>query len=199
MPVSSEALSPAEVQTLEHYEHIIAQGIKTFVEVGQALLAIRDQRLYRQSLPTFEDYLRQRWDLSSRAYPRMMTRQWSSRTCLPIGDIVPMNEAQARPLTISHPSSNRRCGGKRSRRRQRGRSPRSMCRQTVKRVKAGTPTAPKAPKLFDVQSIQTQIKALYMTWLKHCEDATALKTAHAFLNLLSDLAVGREIQLHPSR
>ena len=63
VPIVSEALSPAEVETLEHYEQIIAQGIKTFVAVGQALLAIRDQRLYRQSSPTFEDYLRQRWDL----------------------------------------------------------------------------------------------------------------------------------------
>ena len=61
--IVSEPLSPAEVQSLEHYEQIIAQGIKTFVEVGHALLVIRDERLYRERHETFEDYLRQRWDL----------------------------------------------------------------------------------------------------------------------------------------
>ena len=50
------------MQSLEHYEHIIDQGIKTFVEVGHALLVIRDERLYRERHETFEDYLRQRWD-----------------------------------------------------------------------------------------------------------------------------------------
>ena len=49
-----EPLSPAEVQTLEHYERIIDQGIKTFVEVGHALLVIRDQRLYRERYETLK-------------------------------------------------------------------------------------------------------------------------------------------------
>ena len=40
-------LSPAEVQTLAHYERSLTKGIKTFVEVGQALAVIREQRLYR--------------------------------------------------------------------------------------------------------------------------------------------------------
>ena len=47
-------LSPAEVQTLAHYEQIIDQGIKTFVQVGQALLTIREERLYRETYTTFE-------------------------------------------------------------------------------------------------------------------------------------------------
>jgi hypothetical protein len=64
MPDISEHLSPDEVLSLEHYEQIIAQGIKTFVQVGQALLTIREHRLYRESYTTFEDYCRQRWDLS---------------------------------------------------------------------------------------------------------------------------------------
>jgi hypothetical protein len=53
-------LSPIEAQTLEHYERIIDQGIKTFVQVGHALVIIRDERLYREQYQTFEDYLRQR-------------------------------------------------------------------------------------------------------------------------------------------
>jgi hypothetical protein len=95
-----EPLSVADVQTLEHYERIIAHGFKTFVDVGLALVAIREQRLYRQDYGTFEDYLRQRWDLGqSRAYQLMdaanvVTVLKSSTTVE-----LPMNEAQTRPLT----------------------------------------------------------------------------------------------------
>jgi len=99
-PVSelSEALSPAEVQTLEQYEKIIEQGIKTFLEVGHALMVIRDQRLYRQAYGTFEDYLRERWDLSRpRAYQLIHAAEVVDAVST-IVDIVPVNEAQARPL-----------------------------------------------------------------------------------------------------
>jgi hypothetical protein len=94
-----EHLSPAEVQTLARYEHVIAQGIKTFVDVGHALLTIRDQHLYRGSYTTFEDYCRQRWDLSRpRAYQLIDAAQVID-TVSTIVDIVPVNEAQARALT----------------------------------------------------------------------------------------------------
>ncbi len=99
-PVNAEllSLSPDEAQTLAHYEHIIAQGIQTFVEVGHALLTIRDRKLYRQASPTFEAYCRERWDLSRpRAYQLIDAAQ-VVETVSTVVDIVPMNEAQARPL-----------------------------------------------------------------------------------------------------
>ena len=100
----SEHLSPREVQTLEHYEQIIAQGIKTFVQVGHALLTIREQRLYRESYTTFEDYCRQRWDLSRPyAYQLIEASQVVNRVSA-IADIVPVNESQARPLTRLPPA-----------------------------------------------------------------------------------------------
>jgi hypothetical protein len=100
-PVSelSEPLSPAEVQTLEHYEEIIALGIKTFVLVGHALLTIRDRRLYRGAYSTFEDYCRQRWDLSRPYAYQLMEASAVVENVSAIADIVPVNEAQARPLT----------------------------------------------------------------------------------------------------
>jgi hypothetical protein len=93
-----EHLSPAEVQTLDHYERIIAKGIKTFVEVGQALMAIRDQHLYREAYTTFEDYLRQRWDLSRPYAYQLMDASVVVQNLSAGADIVPVNEAQARPL-----------------------------------------------------------------------------------------------------
>jgi hypothetical protein len=93
-----DPLSPTEVQTLEHYERIIAQGFKTFVEVGQALLAIRDQRLYRQTFPTFEAYVQERWDLSRPHAYRMIDAAVVVEHVAGTSDTVPENEAQARPL-----------------------------------------------------------------------------------------------------
>lgn len=42
-------------------EGIIERGLATFVEVGQALLEIREQRLYRETHDSFETYCRERW------------------------------------------------------------------------------------------------------------------------------------------
>jgi hypothetical protein len=207
VPVSevSEPLSLAETQTLEHYEAIITQGFKTFVEVGQALLAIREQRLYRQDYATFEDYLQQRWDLGqSRAYQLMdaagVVTNLKSSTIVEL----PSNEAQARPLTTLPAEQQREVWQEAVQTAPAGKVTAKHVQETVKRVKATgtTPpktTTPKPPKIFDVQDIKTKIKELYMDWLKHCEDDDALETAQFFLNTLSDLAQGRGMQLHPSR
>jgi hypothetical protein len=95
----SASLTPAESQSLTHYEEIIAQGLQTFVEVGQALLSIRDQRLYRETYRTFEEYLHQRWDMSRpRAYQLIEASVVVEHLSTNV-DTVPVNEAQARPLT----------------------------------------------------------------------------------------------------
>ena len=50
---------------LERLEHIVDRGRTTFVEVGQALAAIRDRRGYRVAgYGTFEAYLQERWGWS---------------------------------------------------------------------------------------------------------------------------------------
>lgn len=51
-------------RTLQECEQVIARGLATFVEVGEALAEVRDSRLYRESFDNFEDYCRERWGLS---------------------------------------------------------------------------------------------------------------------------------------
>src|SRR5512139_53643 len=54
-------------RALVELESIIERGQQTFVEVGQALMAIRDRRLYRQQgHATFEDYCQKRWGCTRR-------------------------------------------------------------------------------------------------------------------------------------
>lgn len=42
-------------------EEVIDRGLKTFVEVGNALREIRERRLYRHRYATFDEYCRERW------------------------------------------------------------------------------------------------------------------------------------------
>jgi hypothetical protein len=55
----------AEVDQLHAAERTIEAGLATFVDVGQALAGIRDQRLYRlDGFDTFEGYCQERWGFS---------------------------------------------------------------------------------------------------------------------------------------
>ncbi len=83
-------------RSLAELEVIIEWGLATFIEVGQALLEIRDQKLYREQHRTFEDYCRQRWGFSRVHAHRLMEAANVAEILLPIGNIT--NESQAREL-----------------------------------------------------------------------------------------------------
>lgn len=53
-------------RTLADLEAVIERGLKTFVEVGQALMEIRDNDLYKETHTTFEGYCRERWGFARR-------------------------------------------------------------------------------------------------------------------------------------
>src|SRR6516165_4067809 len=53
------------LRTLAELEAVIANGLQTFIEVGRALLEVRDRDLYKdQGFHTFPDYCRERWKMS---------------------------------------------------------------------------------------------------------------------------------------
>lgn len=54
-----DALTPDETSRLTELESVIERGKQTFLEVGNALLAIREEKLYRPL--TFGSYCEQRW------------------------------------------------------------------------------------------------------------------------------------------
>lgn len=94
-----------ERSRLFQLEETIRQGLNTFVDVGNALLEIRDKRLYRQDYSTFEEYCREQWSFTKqRAYQLMDaatvvdTIQKST-----IVDFFPKTETQARPLASLEP------------------------------------------------------------------------------------------------
>lgn len=54
-------LTPTQIDKLDQLEKTIHAGKQTFVEVGLALMTIRDERLYERDYSTFEGYCQGRW------------------------------------------------------------------------------------------------------------------------------------------
>jgi len=96
--MSDNQLSVVERTELEEQEKIIEAGLKTFVEVGNALMKIRDERLYRDGFQTFESYCQDRWNLSKTHVNRTIAAAEVVGNLTPMG-VSPENERQARPLT----------------------------------------------------------------------------------------------------
>lgn len=102
----NEILIEDERSELLRHENTIEQGLKTFVDVGNALLSIRDKRLYRQDFGTFEDYCQDRWGFTNE-YARLHMRAAEvvkniQKTPTIVG-VLPATESQARPLTRLEP------------------------------------------------------------------------------------------------
>ena len=104
----NELLNIEERNELERCEVVIKQGLKTFVEVGQALMLIRDKRLYRAEFGTFEAYCQDKWQLSRYYVHRIVeaSKVVQNMEMLPMGN-KPQNERQARPLTKLEPEIQR--------------------------------------------------------------------------------------------
>lgn len=100
-------LTVTEHDELQRHEQTIERGLTTFVDVGTALLAIRDGRLYRLVCTTFEEYCRKRWGFSRIHAHRLIEAAEVSGNLLPIGNKMPTTESQARPLAQLEPDQQR--------------------------------------------------------------------------------------------
>jgi hypothetical protein len=94
---------------LAQLEAVIKTYRQDFYSVGKALKEIRDGRHYQKlSFRSFESYVRIRWDMGrSHAY-RLIEAFCVIDNLSPIGELLPKNEAQVRPLTKLDAFSQRR-------------------------------------------------------------------------------------------
>jgi hypothetical protein len=74
--------------------------------VGTALLQIRDERLYRATHATFEEYCRQRWQWSRIHVHRQIEAARVAENLVPMGT-KPTSERQVRPLTQLEPEEQK--------------------------------------------------------------------------------------------
>ena len=101
----SDLLNIEERNELERCEIVIKQGLQTFVEVGQALMLIREKKLYRGKHGTFENYCREKWNMHDRNARRLINAAnvFENIETGPRGPVLPQNEKHARPLTKLEP------------------------------------------------------------------------------------------------
>lgn len=92
----------AEEADLERLERIIEIGRKSFIEVGLALMKIRDSQLYRIGHKTFEEYCKEKWGFVRRQAGRLIQAAVIGENLRPIG-LKPSTESQTRPLTSLEP------------------------------------------------------------------------------------------------
>jgi hypothetical protein len=91
-------LTAKERGRLEALERVVGKSLGSFIEAGQALLEIRDGRLYRESHASFEDYCRERWELGARrAYQLIDATAVAQIVCTTV-HTYPANERQVREL-----------------------------------------------------------------------------------------------------
>lgn len=89
--------SSSSLAALAQCEATIERGLRAFVDVGQALLRIRDRRLYLETHETFEAYCRERWDLSRKRAYDLSAAAEVAKALSPMGD-KPDTERVAREL-----------------------------------------------------------------------------------------------------
>lgn len=98
-----DEVSESKEQELEQLEETIKRGQTSFDEVGSALRIIQDKQLYRTTHKSFNDYCKERWEMTPRhayylikAAKVMENLKENVNSC---SQILPANEAQIRPLT----------------------------------------------------------------------------------------------------
>jgi hypothetical protein len=82
-----EAITLKESSRLIELEKIVVAGLQSWIEVGEALIEIRDSRLYRIEARTFEEYCQSRFKMGKAHAHRLMTAAPIAKDLSPIGDI----------------------------------------------------------------------------------------------------------------
>ena len=152
-------LSEPERERLNELEQSVEAHVRSFVEAGLALNAIRKQRLHREAHATFEAYCQSRWNFG-RAYAYRLidsanvVRQIGQSPpakgrASPIGDKLPLNEAQARPLTRIEPEQRAKVWQQAVRRAERAHLPQptaAIVAEAVEEAIGGPSKATKAQR-----------------------------------------------------
>jgi hypothetical protein len=106
-------LTIEEKADLENLEGAIKRELGSFIVVGMALAEIRVKRLYREGYKNFKEYCDQKWQMGRRYAQRLIAGSQIAENLGPRGplcapcEIMPINEAQVRPLTILEPAQQR--------------------------------------------------------------------------------------------
>lgn len=142
-----EVVNQAELDALALCESVIQKGLETFVEVGNALMEVRDKRLYRQNHETFEAYCRERWGMARRtAYQYIDAADVVENVRHGTHNEVPKNERQARPLTKLEPEQQAKAWSEAVETAPNGKVTAAHVKATVDRLHQEDPLSPAEPQ-----------------------------------------------------
>ena len=89
--------------SLQKHEQVIEGGLQTFIDVGNALMQIKENRLYKVSYSNFGDYCKERWGFTQQHAGRLIsgTNIVNKIKSVPSGLAPPESENQTRALSKS--------------------------------------------------------------------------------------------------
>lgn len=180
-----EVLTVIEKSEFTQLEDTIQKGLKTFYEVGFALMQIRDNRYYREKYSTFELYCKERWNISRpRAYELMKAAEVKDNLSA-IADI--KNEAQARPLTKLSPDQQREVYEEAVETAPEGKVTAKHIEQVIKdkrpRINVELPKIGDSFKKAWVQLVE-EIKKENLNGWKYTDKAEAIQYIHNLVDLI---------------
>ena len=172
LSIQEDLLSLTEAIELRRLETRVELGLKAFWEIGQALSQIRDQRLYRENDKTFEEYCMTRWEMSRRSAYQLISAAMVVENVRNCAQILPLNEAQARPLTALPPEKQREAWKTAVSTAPNGKVTSVHVAQVAKEYhKARVPSTPRNKETLDVQkqSAQNSTESVQCCWnCLHC-------------------------------
>lgn len=103
--MTSSSISQKETTRFSECEQIIRNGLNTFIDVGNALTEIRDDKLYRLDYRTFEEYCVDAWGMKRNFANKLIVSSSVVKNLesIGMGTIVPKTESVARELASLEP------------------------------------------------------------------------------------------------
>lgn len=101
------ALTKPEKSVLAELEAEIERGLNNFVDVGNAFLRIRNERLYRAEFGSFQEYCEAKWQMTKVHAYRMIDAAEIAENLKGNQLVTPTTESQLRPLRNLEPVQQR--------------------------------------------------------------------------------------------
>jgi predicted NAD-dependent protein-ADP-ribosyltransferase YbiA (DUF1768 family) len=163
-------LTDVEEKNLQRYEAVIREHGDKFVEVGLALWAIREEKLYLKTHTTFEAYCQDKFDFTSNYGGRLLrsaeavNRLETDLKTVPIGTVVlPKTESQVRELLRVKPKDRIKVLTEAVKKSPDNALTASQIRAAAEKLK---PVSPKpAPAEFDIPKSYSTDLNVFLDWV----------------------------------
>jgi hypothetical protein len=100
MVAVAAALTKSQKRKLDELEQVIEAGLQSFVDVGKALLKIRESGLYVEVSDTWEGYCKKRWNFSRQRAHQLVTATEAVENVSKNFDDPPKVESHAAALAV---------------------------------------------------------------------------------------------------